>query len=46
MRGHSQEEGWDILERNSIPVVKSGTTEDAVRLLLSLIRGDKFVSPG
>ena len=39
MRGHSQEEGWEIMESQGIPVVKLGTTEDAVRSLLSLIRG-------
>ena len=34
MRGHSQEEGWQILERLGIHVVKQGTTDDAVRLLV------------
>ena len=34
MRGHSQEEGWQILERLGISVVKQGTTDDAVRLLV------------
>jgi succinyl-CoA synthetase beta subunit len=36
-RGHFQEEGWAILEENQIPVVKFGTTEEAVKLLLSLL---------
>lgn len=34
MRGHSQEEGWAILEKRNIPLVKYGTTEEAVRLLM------------
>jgi succinyl-CoA synthetase beta subunit len=34
MRGHSQEEGWQILERLGIHVVKQGTTDDAVRVLV------------
>ena len=37
-RGHFQEEGWAILEGNQVPVVKFGTTEEAVRLLLSLLK--------
>ena len=36
-RGHFQEEGWAILEDNQIPVVKFGTTEEAVKILLSLL---------
>jgi succinyl-CoA synthetase beta subunit len=39
MRGHSQEEGWQILEGLGIHVVKEGTTDDAVRALL-----DKMLS--
>ncbi|MFZ5652501.1 MAG: ATP-grasp domain-containing protein [Bacillota bacterium] len=35
MRGHSQDEGWALLEKKNIPVVKRGSTEDAVRLLLN-----------
>jgi len=31
MRGHSQDEGWALLEERGIPVIKFGTTEDAVR---------------
>ncbi len=34
MRGHSQEEGWALLESRQIPVVKFGTTEEAVILLM------------
>ena len=30
MRGHSQDEGWKLLEDRHIPVVKFGTTEEAV----------------
>ncbi len=36
-RGHFQEEGWAILEDNQIPVVKFGTTEEAVKILLPLL---------
>ncbi|MCX5912427.1 MAG: acetate--CoA ligase family protein [Deltaproteobacteria bacterium] len=36
-RGHFQEEGWAILEGNQVPVVKFGTTEEAVKTLLSLL---------
>jgi succinyl-CoA synthetase beta subunit len=39
MRGHSQEEGWQILEDLGIHVVKHGTTDDAVRVLV-----DKMLS--
>lgn len=38
MRGHSQEEGWAILESRNIPIVKYGTTEEAVILLLELMK--------
>jgi len=34
MRGHSQDEGWAILEERHIPIVKYGTTEEAVVMLL------------
>lgn len=37
MRGHFQEEGWAILEALSIPIVKQGTTDDAVVLILKLV---------
>ena len=40
-RGHFQEEGWVILEANQVPVVKFGTTEEAVKLLLSLLNERK-----
>lgn len=36
MRGHSQEEGWALLKERRIPVIKFGTTEDAVREVLSI----------
>ena len=39
MRGHSQDEGWAMLESRNIPLVKHGTTEDAVRLLASVMEG-------
>jgi len=35
MRGHSQDEGWAILEARQVPIVKFGTTEEAVLLLMS-----------
>ena len=38
MRGHSQDEGWEILERRKIPVVKYGTTEEAVVMLLDAMK--------
>jgi len=41
MRGHSQEEGWNILERRGIPIIKYGTTEEAIKMLLSLIGGTR-----
>ncbi len=34
MRGHSQDEGWALLEKRDIPVIKFGTTEDAIREVL------------
>ncbi len=39
MRGHSQEEGWALLESLNIPVIKFGTTEDAVNALLTNLQG-------
>lgn len=39
MRGHSQDEGWALLEARQIPIVKFGTTEEAVRLLIADIKG-------
>jgi succinyl-CoA synthetase beta subunit len=38
MRGHSQEEGWALLESRQIPIVKFGTTEEAVILLMEKIK--------
>ena len=38
MRGHSQEEGWALLESRNIPFVKFGTTEEAVVLLKGKMR--------
>jgi succinyl-CoA synthetase beta subunit len=38
MRGHSQEEGWALLESRQIPVVKFGTTEEAVILLMEKMK--------
>lgn len=38
MRGHFQEEGWRILENRNIPIVKFGTTEEAVKLLLDKMK--------
>lgn len=35
MRGHSQEEGWALLEEAGVKVVKYGSTEEAVKLLLA-----------
>ena len=37
IRGHFQEQGWALLEKNNIPVVKRGTTDEAVKLLLRLV---------
>jgi succinyl-CoA synthetase beta subunit len=34
MRGHSQDEGWSLLEAKDIPIVKYGTTEEGILLLL------------
>lgn len=38
MRGHSQEEGWAILQELGVPVVKHGTTSEAVKLLMDHLR--------
>ncbi len=37
MRGHSQDEGWALLEAAGIDVIKKGTTEEAVRLIIQEI---------
>jgi succinyl-CoA synthetase beta subunit len=39
MRGHSQDEGWALLEDHQVPVVKYGTTEEAVVGLMNIIEG-------
>jgi succinyl-CoA synthetase beta subunit len=39
MRGHSQEEGWKILEARQVPVVKFGTSEEAVQSLIQAVGG-------
>jgi succinyl-CoA synthetase beta subunit len=41
MRGHSQESGWHLLESRQIPLVKFGTTEEAVTLLLKLMQKEE-----
>lgn len=42
MRGYSQEEGWRILEALDVPLVKHGTTEEAVKLLMRKVtRGEE-----
>ena len=38
MRGHSQDKGWAILEARQIPIVKFGTTEEAVLLLMAKLK--------
>jgi succinyl-CoA synthetase beta subunit len=38
MRGHSQEEGWTILQKLGVSVVKHGTTTKAVNLLMEKLR--------
>lgn len=38
MRGHSQEEGWALVESRQIPLVKFGTTEEAVILLMEKMK--------
>lgn len=38
MRGHGQEEGWRILEERSVPIIKHGTTEDAIQTLLAELK--------
>ena len=37
MRGHAQDEGWKILEDRNIPIIKFGTSEEAIRLLLNTV---------
>jgi succinyl-CoA synthetase beta subunit len=38
MRGHSQDEGWALLEAKDIPIVKHGTTDEGIMLLLEELR--------
>ncbi|NPV69908.1 MAG: succinate--CoA ligase [Firmicutes bacterium] len=41
MRGHSQDEGWALLEERGVLLVKHGSTEEAIRGLFGLIsRGE------
>jgi len=40
MRGHSQDEGWKLLEDRHIPIVKFGTTEEAVKQIVELVCPD------
>lgn len=44
MRGHSQEEGWALLESRQVPIVKFGTTEEAVLLLMERMNPDAAFS--
>jgi succinyl-CoA synthetase beta subunit len=46
MRGHSQEEGWALLESRQIPIVKFGTTEEAVILLMEKMKEKGAMSSG
>lgn len=39
MRGHSQDEGWAMLEERRVPIIKYGTTQEAVQTLLIGMRG-------
>lgn len=39
-RGFNQEEGWALMEAKSIPVVRYGTTDDAVKKLMNIMRED------
>lgn len=38
MRGNSQDEGWALLEERNVPVVKYGTTEEAVQTLVDALK--------
>lgn len=38
MRGFEQEEGWEILENQNIPIIKYGTTDMAIRELIEHVR--------
>jgi succinyl-CoA synthetase beta subunit len=39
MRGHSQDEGWALLDERKVPLIRHGTSEDAVRLLTACMDG-------
>ncbi|MHB1651313.1 MAG: ADP-forming succinate--CoA ligase subunit beta [Desulfitobacteriaceae bacterium] len=39
MRGHSQDEGWKILEERNVSIIKFGTSEEAVQSLLTRVGG-------
>ncbi|CEP66802.1 Succinyl-CoA synthetase, beta subunit [Moorella glycerini] len=41
MRGHSQEEGWSLLEKYGVTVIKTGTTAEAVQKLLLQLAVDE-----
>lgn len=38
MRGNSQDEGWALLEERHVPIVKYGTTEEAVQTLIAALK--------
>ncbi len=38
MRGYSQDDGWRLLEDRGVPIVKYGTTEEAVETLIAEMR--------
>jgi succinyl-CoA synthetase beta subunit len=38
MRGHHQEEGWKLLEKYNVPLIKYGSTDEAAELLMKLVR--------
>ncbi|MGL5512879.1 MAG: ADP-forming succinate--CoA ligase subunit beta [Sporomusa sp.] len=39
MRGHSQDEGWALLEERNVPIIKYGTSEEAVRMVVDSVEG-------
>ena len=43
MRGYSQEAGWEILEARNVNIIKHGTSEDAVKLLLAEMKKKEVV---
>ena len=43
MRGYSQEAGWEILEARNVNIIKHGTTEDAVKKLLTEMKKKEVV---